>query len=84
MWDFKNKGFCTHRLKCQKSYPKFKNGTVFWLKIPATSELMVSRMILIIHDGNSEKFLESFGLGILLHLFDNLSKMMPLKVSNMA
>ena len=58
------------------------DNTVFWLKIPATSELMVLRMVLIINDGNSKKFLESFGLGI--HLFDNLSKIMLLKVSNMA
>ena len=40
------------------------DNTVFWLKIPVTSELMVSRMILIIHDGNIKKFLESFGMGI--------------------
>ena len=48
--------------------------TVFHLKIHVTSELMVSRMIKIIHDGNSKKILESFGKGI--QKSDNLPKMM--------
>ena len=50
--------------------------TLFWLKIPVTSELMVSRMILIIHDGNSKNFSKVL-------VYTNLI-ISQVKVSNMA